>query len=355
MVKRALLCALLSAFAVSSALAEQASVPAGTTLHCRLAQTITTQSNHRGDPFTATVSEPLIIDGREAIPVGARIEGRISWMQRPGRIRGVGEVRLTPEKVVMPDGSTVPLSAILSTVYGAEGARVKGEEGGVKGSNSRMRDLEEIGAGMGGGGLVGTLFGGLHGAVIGGVIGGAAGLVRHPSPARARFGSARRHSTQLPVDARARDPEPIRRKDARSGREGLAVGLDRATRPDLDPNSVIARSARNREHGVFLIARHCYTIGMNATPLDNAGRNSYHDGMKTVVSEKGQITIPKPLRVRLGLRKGQVLEVSEERGRLVMCKQRPLRDAVDDVYGILELRRSTDEIIDELRGRDRPK
>lgn len=94
---------------------------------------------------------------------------------------------------------------------------------------------------------------------------------------------------------------------------------------------------------------------MNATPLDNAGRNSYHDGMKTVVSEKGQITIPKPLRVRLGLRKGQVLEVSEERGRLVMCKQKPLRDAVDDVYGILELRRSTDEIIDELRGRDRPK
>lgn len=177
MVKRALLCALLSAFAVASALAEQASVPAGTTLHCRLAQTITTQSNHRGDPFTATVSEPLIIDGREAIPVGARIEGRISWMQRPGRIRGVGEVRLTPEKVVMPDGSSAPLSAILSTVYGAEGAKVKGEEGGVKGSNSRMRDLEEVGAGMGGGGLVGTLFGGLHGAVIGGVIGGAAGLV----------------------------------------------------------------------------------------------------------------------------------------------------------------------------------
>ena len=77
--------------------------------------------------------------------------------------------------------------------------------------------------------------------------------------------------------------------------------------------------------------------------------------MKTVVSEKGQITIPKPLRVRLGLRTGQVLEVREERGRLVMSKQTAPKDAIDQVYGILKLDRSTDEIIDELRGSERPK
>ncbi len=77
--------------------------------------------------------------------------------------------------------------------------------------------------------------------------------------------------------------------------------------------------------------------------------------MKTVVSEKGQITIPKPRRVRLGIRKGEVLDVKEERGRLVMSKKGPRRDAVDELYGILKLGRSTDEIIDELRGSDKPK
>lgn len=77
--------------------------------------------------------------------------------------------------------------------------------------------------------------------------------------------------------------------------------------------------------------------------------------MKTVVSEKGQITIPKPLRDRLGLRTGQVLEVREERGRLIMSKQTMPRDAFDQVYGILKLDRSTDELIDELRGSERPK
>jgi AbrB family looped-hinge helix DNA binding protein len=77
--------------------------------------------------------------------------------------------------------------------------------------------------------------------------------------------------------------------------------------------------------------------------------------MKTVVSQKGQITIPKPLRVRLGIRSGQVLEVREERGRLVMSKQTTPRDAIDKLYGILKLGRSTDEIMEELRGAERPR
>lgn len=72
--------------------------------------------------------------------------------------------------------------------------------------------------------------------------------------------------------------------------------------------------------------------------------------MKTVVSEKGQITIPKALRVRLGLRKGQVLEVREERGRLVMAKARASTDPFDKYFGMFKLGRSTDEIMKELRG-----
>ena len=39
--------------------------------------------------------------------------------------------------------------------------------------------------------------------------------------------------------------------------------------------------------------------------------------MKTTISKKGQVTIPKPLRDRLGLLPGQVLDFEEEKGRLV--------------------------------------
>jgi len=42
--------------------------------------------------------------------------------------------------------------------------------------------------------------------------------------------------------------------------------------------------------------------------------------MKTVVSEKGQVTIPKAVRDRLGLRPGTLLEFRAEAGRLVATK-----------------------------------
>ncbi|MGH9450946.1 MAG: AbrB/MazE/SpoVT family DNA-binding domain-containing protein [Terriglobia bacterium] len=75
--------------------------------------------------------------------------------------------------------------------------------------------------------------------------------------------------------------------------------------------------------------------------------------MKTTVSEKGQITIPKALRVRLGLGKGQVLEVNEHKGTVVLAK-RSSADPIGELYGILKLDRRTDEIMDELRGGEKP-
>ena len=71
--------------------------------------------------------------------------------------------------------------------------------------------------------------------------------------------------------------------------------------------------------------------------------------MKSVVSEKGQVTIPKRLRDRLGIRAGEVLDFEEEEGRLVARKASAV-DPVDAVYGVLVLGVSTDEILDQLRG-----
>jgi AbrB family looped-hinge helix DNA binding protein len=49
--------------------------------------------------------------------------------------------------------------------------------------------------------------------------------------------------------------------------------------------------------------------------------NSYDAGMKSTVSEKGQVTIPKRLRDKLGIRGGTVLDFDEEEGVLVARKE----------------------------------
>ncbi len=69
----------------------------------------------------------------------------------------------------------------------------------------------------------------------------------------------------------------------------------------------------------------------------------------STVSEKGQITVPKRLRERLGIRAGDRLEFSEERGRLVISKAVE-RDPVQAVYGVLRLGQSTDDAMRALRG-----
>ena len=71
--------------------------------------------------------------------------------------------------------------------------------------------------------------------------------------------------------------------------------------------------------------------------------------MKAVVAERGQVTIPLPLRRRLGIRPRTVLEFSEEGGKLQAVKV-PERDAVARVYGRLGWRRRTDDVLRELRG-----
>ena len=84
--------------------------------------------------------------------------------------------------------------------------------------------------------------------------------------------------------------------------------------------------------------------------LDTKVRDSYHHGMKTTVSEKGQITIPKRLRDRLGLRPGTVLDFDEADGRLVGRKLIPL-DYLDELVGILPpIPGGTDAFIREIRG-----
>jgi len=176
MVKRALLCLFLAVCFVSALHAESYTVAAGTKLNCRLTQALSTKTNFQNDPFQARVSEPLYVGNSLVIPAGSVIDGRIAWLIRPGRIRGVGEMRLDIDHVTLPDGRSMSVNAVLTNAYGAPGANVRDEEGYVKGPSSKMRDAQEVGLGMGGGGFIGLLVAGPHGAAVGVAIGGAAGL-----------------------------------------------------------------------------------------------------------------------------------------------------------------------------------
>ncbi|MFP6663654.1 MAG: AbrB/MazE/SpoVT family DNA-binding domain-containing protein [Deltaproteobacteria bacterium] len=71
--------------------------------------------------------------------------------------------------------------------------------------------------------------------------------------------------------------------------------------------------------------------------------------MKPRVSEKGQVTIPKKIRDRLGIRPGQRLEFEARDGCLIARKAED-KDPVDALLGAFPSVQTTDEFLDQARG-----
>src|SRR5579863_6112104 len=147
-------------------------VPAGTALMVRLDTTLATFSNKAGDPFRASVTQPVMVNGQTVIPAGATVEGRVTKVTEPRRISGKPTIGILPEAVILPTGERYFLDATL-TDTNIRGTDVN-SEGQFKGSTHDRRDTIEEGGGTAGGMLIGGLAGGPVGVLVGGAIGAGA-------------------------------------------------------------------------------------------------------------------------------------------------------------------------------------
>ena len=71
--------------------------------------------------------------------------------------------------------------------------------------------------------------------------------------------------------------------------------------------------------------------------------------MKSRISSKGQVTVPREVRERLGLEPGTPVVFVVRDGEALLRKGGE-EDPVDRVYGMLHLDRPVDALLDEMRG-----
>ncbi|MYD97028.1 MAG: AbrB/MazE/SpoVT family DNA-binding domain-containing protein [Gammaproteobacteria bacterium] len=69
------------------------------------------------------------------------------------------------------------------------------------------------------------------------------------------------------------------------------------------------------------------------------------------ISERGQVTIPKAIRHRLGMNHNVEVEMIPTQDGLLIRKTNSAEHPVDRVYGVLNDKRRSDDHIDEIRGR----
>lgn len=146
-------------------------IPQDTELIVELLDTIDTEKSSEGDTFKAKVVSPYEISG-------AIIEGRVSKIQKPGRIKRRAEVLLTFDRIVVNDDRWSNYAAILTEVLPIKGDNVKrvDTEGTVEGKSSVKDDSIKVGATTGTGLIIGAVAGGPVGAAVGAGVGAAFGV-----------------------------------------------------------------------------------------------------------------------------------------------------------------------------------
>ncbi|HYJ46469.1 MAG TPA: hypothetical protein VEV81_07630 [Pyrinomonadaceae bacterium] len=145
-------------------------IPADTVLRVELLTNLSTDVTQKGDRFQARVIEPAEYQD-------AMLEGHVSRVKRPGKIKGNAELQLSFDKISL-NGRWTNFTAQVIEVEdtgASEGVGEVDQEGGVKGKDRTKDDISKVGASTGIGAIVGAIFGGGKGAAIGAAIGGAVG------------------------------------------------------------------------------------------------------------------------------------------------------------------------------------
>jgi len=148
-------------------------LPAGTALNVKLETTLATFTSKTGDSFSGRVTQPVMLDGKTVIPIGTTVQGRVTKVKESRRIAGKPTIGIVPESMVLPNGERYALNATMVDTNLRAGTDVN-EEGQFKAAGHDTSDLMEVGAGTGGGMLIGGLAAGGKGALVGGAIGATA-------------------------------------------------------------------------------------------------------------------------------------------------------------------------------------
>ncbi len=155
--------------------ASDLTIPAGTKVPVALKHAVSSKGTHEGDGVYAETTFPVVANGRVLIPAGTFVQGRISHIQRGGRIKGRAEVLMHFTTLIYPSGYTVLLPGAVENAPGVDKTSVKDEEGTLRSDSQKGEKIGTVASTTGTGAVVGGLSNGGKGALIGAGVGGAVG------------------------------------------------------------------------------------------------------------------------------------------------------------------------------------
>jgi len=140
----------------------QLTIKSGTFLTVRINQVLSSDHNQAGDAFTASLVQPLVVDGFVVAQPGQTIAGHVTEAKKAGRVSGVSHLAVQLTDLTLVDGQQ---SAIQSQMVTRTGPTSNGQDAAAIGGTTA------VGAAAGAVGAGGT------GAAIGAGAGAALGTI----------------------------------------------------------------------------------------------------------------------------------------------------------------------------------
>ncbi len=128
----------------------------------RINQLLSSDHNQAGDAFSASLANPIVVNGIVVADRGQTIQGSVSEAKKAGRVSGTSRLGVELTSLSLIDGDQVPVHTSLVN---------------RNGRTSEGRDAVGIGTTTGVGAIVGAGAAGGEGAAIGAGAGAAAGII----------------------------------------------------------------------------------------------------------------------------------------------------------------------------------
>jgi hypothetical protein len=131
-------------------------IPAGTVLSVRINEYLSSDRNQVGDRVTATLQQPVVVNGYVVARRGQMLVGQVEAAQKAGRVTGTSQLGIELTDLTLADGQSRPILTELwkgsgGTSHGADAATIGGTTalGAAIGSIADWGRGAAIGAGAG--------------------------------------------------------------------------------------------------------------------------------------------------------------------------------------------------------------
>lgn len=150
------------------------SVPPGTHVLLNMINSVSTKQAQVGDRIYLETAFPVLSGNRIVVPQGSWVTGTVTFVKRPARVKGRGELQVRFDSLILPNGVTRNFHSDLGSLDGRSGEDINREKSAIEGPSHKGGDAQTVATTTVTGAGIGALAEMSRGATGGGTLIGAA-------------------------------------------------------------------------------------------------------------------------------------------------------------------------------------